>query len=53
LKEGSWAAGLHDVLHPHLQRLVVCDPRKNALQFIVVECVVDYLGYVDDSFLLL
>ena len=31
LEEGSWAAWLHDVLHPHVQRLVVCDPRKNAL----------------------
>jgi transposase len=31
LEEGSWAAWLHDVLQPHVQRLVVCDPRKNAL----------------------
>jgi transposase len=31
LGEGSWAAWLHDVLEPHVHRLVVCDPRKNAL----------------------
>ena len=31
LEEGSWAAWLHDVLQPHVQRLIVCDPRKNAL----------------------
>jgi transposase len=31
LEEGTWAAWLHDVLKPHVQRLVVCDPRKNAL----------------------
>src|SRR6185369_8471790 len=31
LEEGSWAAWLHDVLEPHVQRLVICDPRKNAL----------------------
>lgn len=30
LEEGSWAAWLHDVLQPHVQRMVVCDPRKNA-----------------------
>jgi transposase len=31
LEEGSWAAWLHDVLQPHVHRVVVCDPRKNAL----------------------
>jgi len=31
LEEGSWATWLHDVLEPHVHRLVVCDPRKNAL----------------------
>ena len=31
LEEGSWAAWLHDVLQPHVHRLVVCDPRKNAM----------------------
>jgi hypothetical protein len=30
-EEGSWAAWLHDLLKPHVSRLVVCDPRKNAL----------------------
>jgi transposase len=30
LEEGSWAAWLHDVLAPHVHRLVICDPRKNA-----------------------
>jgi transposase len=29
-EEGSWAAWLHDVLEPHVHRLVVCDPRKNS-----------------------
>src|SRR4030081_409109 len=30
-EEGTSAAWLHDLLQPHVQRLVVCDPRKNAL----------------------
>jgi len=31
LEEGSWSAWLYDLLKPHVTRLVVCDPRKNAL----------------------
>jgi len=31
LEEGTWAAWLHDLLEPHVHRVVVCDPRKNAL----------------------
>src|SRR5438034_4138705 len=31
LEEGTAAAWLHDLLKPHVSRLVVCDPRKNAL----------------------
>jgi transposase len=30
-EEGTWAAWLHDLLKPHVGRLVVCDPRKAAL----------------------
>src|SRR6202795_4912403 len=30
-EEGTSAAWLHDLLKPHVDRLVVCDPRKNAL----------------------
>src|SRR5262244_4613161 len=30
-EEGTWATWLHDLLKPHVSRLVVCDPRKNAL----------------------
>jgi transposase len=30
-EEGTLAAWLHDLLQPHVSRLVVCDPRKNAL----------------------
>ena len=30
-EEGTWAAWLYDVLHPHLANLIVCNPRKNAL----------------------
>src|SRR5437868_8027114 len=30
-EEGTWAAWLYDLLQPHVDRLVVCDPRKNAL----------------------
>src|SRR6476661_11287787 len=29
-EEGTSAAWLHDLLQPHVSRLVVCDPRKNA-----------------------
>src|SRR6266853_2336797 len=29
-EEGTWAAWLYDVLKPHVTKLVVCDPRKNA-----------------------
>src|SRR5215472_14632299 len=31
LEEGSWAAWLHDLLLPHVARVLVCDSRKNAL----------------------
>ena len=31
LEEGSWAAWLYNLLKPHVTKLVVCDPRKNAL----------------------
>src|SRR6202158_4631646 len=30
-EEGTWAAWLYDLLKPHVSRLVVCNPRKNAL----------------------
>src|SRR3984957_2382755 len=30
-EEGTCAAWLHDLLKPHVTKLVVCDPRKNAL----------------------
>ena len=30
-EEGTSAAWLHDLLQPHVDRLVVCDPRKNAV----------------------
>src|SRR6202035_344148 len=31
LEEGTWAAWLYDVLKPHVQNIVVCNPRRNAL----------------------
>jgi hypothetical protein len=30
-EEGTCAAWLHSLLQPHVTRVVVCDPRKNAL----------------------
>ena len=30
-EEGTWAAWLHDLLKPRVAKLVVCNPRKNAL----------------------
>jgi transposase len=30
-EEGTWAAWLYDLLKPHVTKLIVCDPRKNAL----------------------
>src|SRR6059058_5590498 len=30
-EEGTSAAWLYDLLKPHVTKLVVCDPRKNAL----------------------
>jgi transposase len=30
-EEGTWAARLHDLLQPHVARVLACDPRKNAL----------------------
>ena len=30
-EEGTWAAWLHDLLQPHVTRVLACDPRKNAL----------------------
>jgi len=29
-EEGTWAAWLYDLLKPHVAKLVVCNPRKNA-----------------------
>ncbi len=31
LEEGTWAAWLYDVLKPHIQKILVCNPRRNAL----------------------
>jgi hypothetical protein len=31
LEEGTCAAWLHDLVKPHVTKVVVCDPRKNAL----------------------
>src|ERR1700675_1331288 len=31
LEEGTWAAWLYDLLKSHVAKLVVCNPRKNAL----------------------
>jgi hypothetical protein len=30
-EEGTWATWLYDLLKPHVTKLVVCDPRRNAL----------------------
>ena len=30
-EEGTWAAWLYDLLKPRVTKLVVCDPRRNAL----------------------
>ncbi len=30
-EEGTWAAWLHDLLQPHVARVLASDPRKNAL----------------------
>jgi transposase len=30
-EEGTWSAWLYDLLNPHVAKLVVCNPRKNAL----------------------
>ena len=30
-EEGTWAAWLYEVLKPHVTKIVVCNPRKNAL----------------------
>ena len=31
LEEGTWAAWMYDLLKPHVHRVVVCNPRRNAL----------------------
>src|SRR5437879_13072422 len=31
LEEGTWAAWSYDLLKPHVTKLVVCDPRNNAM----------------------
>src|SRR5579863_2314872 len=30
-EEGTWATWLYDLLKPHVTKIVVCDPRRNAL----------------------
>jgi hypothetical protein len=32
VEEGTWAAWLYDLLKPHVDKLVVCDPRRNAVR---------------------
>ncbi len=32
-EEGTWAAWLYDLLKPHVTKVVVCNPRKNASGF--------------------
>jgi hypothetical protein len=29
-EEGTWTTWLHDLVQPHITRVLVCDPRKNA-----------------------
>jgi len=31
LEEGTWASWLYDLRKPHVKRIVVCNPRRNAL----------------------
>ena len=31
LEEGTWGAWLYDLLKPHVSKVTVCNPRKNAL----------------------
>ena len=31
LEEGTWATWLYDLLRPHVNQVLVCDPRRNAL----------------------
>jgi hypothetical protein len=31
LEEGTWVAWLYDLLKPHVTKIVVCNPRRNAL----------------------
>ena len=31
LEEGTWAAWLYDLLQPQVARVLVCNPRRNAL----------------------
>ena len=30
-EEGTWAAWLYDLLQPHVEQVLVCNPRRNAL----------------------
>ena len=30
-EEGTWSAWLYDLLQPHVTKIIVCDPRRNAL----------------------
>ena len=30
-EEGTWAAWLYDLVQPQVERVLVCDPRRNAL----------------------
>ena len=30
-EEGTWASWLYDLLQPHVKKIVVCNPRRNAL----------------------
>jgi len=31
LEEGTWSSRLYDLLKPHVRKVVLCDPRRDAL----------------------
>jgi hypothetical protein len=44
-EEGTSAAWLYDLLKPHVTKLVVCDPRKNASMREGIKCGMHYRSF--------
>jgi hypothetical protein len=48
-EEGTWAAWLYDLLKPHVHEVLVCNPRRNALDALSYALLKKKVNYVLDA----